>query len=94
MLNDGKDQQPNQHEWISPPQLAPPLNLSSPAIHSSENEGDGIFDGITRTRQIPGSVQDSPDTVMYERTVNSIYESYARFGEGVSSMHDVNGKSI
>jgi hypothetical protein len=29
------------------------------------------------SHRFPVSLQDSPDTVMYERTVNSIYDSYA-----------------
>lgn len=32
---------------------------------------------VSGSRRFPASLQDSPDTVMYERTVNSIYDSYA-----------------
>jgi hypothetical protein len=54
----------------------PPFGLPvTPVLDTSYGRySEADFAGSHR---FPVSVQDSPDTVMYEKTVNSIYDSYA-----------------
>lgn len=56
--------------------LDPPFDLPVTPVLDI-NHGRHTKADFTGSRRFPVSLQDSPDTVMYERTVNSIYDSYA-----------------
>lgn len=74
--------------------LDSPLELSSPAIFPV-SKGQDVPKDFPKGRPFEVSLQDSPDTIAYERTMSAIYDSYGRDRESkVDARISVHGECM